>query len=124
MIASFLSALTIGLMITCIISVLIIVILSYQKNMFNKQVVDQNDNQNNMKNGTKELSFHMDDVFESISSSRLESESTPKILEHILFIQGVLYCIVNIILLGKWVRVLFIILCKISIGSKQTLTEI
>ena len=87
MVASFLSALTIGLMITCIICVLIIVILSYQKNFINDQAGGDNSNE------SLELLLRL-------KSPQNEGE----IMEFIILIQGLLYCIINIALLGKWVR--------------------
>ena len=87
MVASFLSALTIGLMITCIICVLIIVILSYQKNFINDQADGENSNE------SLELLLRL-------KGPQNEGE----IMEFIILIQGLLYCIINIALLGKWVR--------------------
>ena len=85
MLTSLLSALTIGLMITCIISVLIIVILSYYKNMFKKQE-------------------YLPDTAPADAISPSEVMSDEWVLEGIILLEGLFYCIVNVMLLGKWVK--------------------
>ena len=105
LVASFLSTLTIGLMITCIISVLIIIILSYQKNLFNRQdkVQDMKHLLLKSTNDSTEMSYQMYEMFDSLDSTPSESTPDEKVLKMILLLEGVFYCTVNIGLLGKWV---------------------
>ena len=89
MVANLLSALTIGSMITCIVSVVIIVILSYQKNLLNKLDNDQD----------TEIPVETYVDFSSSSDMALEL-----VLEGIILLEGIFYCLVNIVILRKWVR--------------------
>ena len=89
MVASLLSALTIGAMITCIVSVVIIVILSYQKNLLNKL--------DNVQDTEIPVETYVD--FSSSSDMALEL-----VLEGIILLEGIFYCLVNIVILRKWVR--------------------
>ena len=79
-------------MIACIISVVIIVIISFMNSMSNKQedYTEQDENQTPLK------------MTVVGNSSSVEMSL---VLEWIMFLQGSLYCIVNGMLLGKWVKV-------------------
>ena len=91
MVATILSALTIGLLIACILSVVIIVILSFMKSMSSKQ----------------EHFTEPDEKQTPLEMTVDGNSSNPEmwlVLEWIMFFQGSFYCIVNGILLGKWVK--------------------
>ena len=91
MVASLLSALTIGAMITCIVSAVIIVILFYQKNLLNKLDNDPDID--------AEKTVKTYDDFSSFSDMALGL-----VLEGIILLEGIFYCLVNIVILRKWVR--------------------
>ena len=90
MVASLLSALTIGAMITCIVSVVIIAILSYQKNILNKLDNDTD----------AEMPVETYDDFSSSS----EEMALGLVLEGIILLEGIFYCMVNFVILREWVR--------------------
>ena len=91
MIANLLSALTIGSMITCIVSVVIIVILSYQKNILNKL---DNDPDIDVEKPVK--------TYDDFSSSK--EMALGLVLEGIILLERIFYCLVNIVILRKWER--------------------
>ena len=90
-------------MIACIISVVIIVILSFMNSMSNTQenYTEQDENQTPL---------------EITVASTSSSTELSLVLEWIMFLEGSLYCIVNGILLGKWVKMHynFLVLWKIK----------
>ena len=89
LVASLLSAITIGLMIACIISVVIIAILSFwKKNTLSKLNLD--------KEGP-----HVNKA--AAAAAEEDEESIALVLEAILLFEGILYCIVNVVILRKWV---------------------
>ena len=96
LVASILCALTIGLLVTGIITVLIIVILYYTKNMFH------------IPDWRKSQSFSADvsadpELFSADYTSKQELVPDSLVLELVLLSEAIFYCIANIILLGKWV---------------------
>ena len=91
MVASLLSSLTIGAMITCIVSVVIIFNLSYQKNILNKL---DNDPDIDVDIPVK--------TYDDFSSSK--DMAIGLVLEGIILLEGIFYCLVNIVILRKWVR--------------------
>ena len=79
-------------MIACIISVVIIVIISFMNSMSNTQ-------EDYTEQDEKQTPLKMTVVGNS------SSVEMSLVLEWIMFLQGSLYCIVNGMLLGKWVKV-------------------
>ena len=90
LVASILCALTIGLTVTGILTVLIIVILYYTKNMFH------------IPDWRKSQSFSAEDSAD-LELFTSKQEPVPDSLELVLLSEATFYCIANIILLGKWV---------------------
>ena len=96
LLASILCALTIGLMVTCIITVLIIVILYYTKNMFHIPDWRQSHSFSAADTADPEL-------FSAAYTSKQELVPDSLVLELVLLSEATFYGIANIILLGKWV---------------------